>query len=211
MKYKCVIFDCDGVLVDTETISYTVLIEMTKSLGLNINLDFAIKNFPGISLKSVFQYIEDRIGYNIPIDFEKEYREKTFAAFKNELKPIEGVHNLLDRLKVPFCVASGGPLEKIRLNLTIAKLLNKFTDNIFSSYEIGSWKPDPGIFLFAAEKMGYKPNECVVIEDSLAGVKAAQTGGFDVYVYIKGKKVFENTNVHFFYDMNNLDSLLKLK
>ena len=211
MKYKCIIFDCDGVLVDSETITCKVILEMAKSIGLVINLDFAVKEFSGKSLHSIFEFIEKRIEKSLPADFEKEFRKKTYEAFRNEIQAIEGVHELLDRLTVPFCVASSGPIEKIKLNLTTTKLIHKFNDNIISSFEIGSWKPEPGIFLHAAEKMGYKPSECVVIEDSVYGVEAAKAGGIDVFAYVndKDKNVFLDTDVKVFYDMNHLDVLLE--
>jgi HAD superfamily hydrolase (TIGR01509 family) len=174
-------------------------------------LDFAVKEFSGKSLHSIFEFIEKRIEKNLPADFEKEFRKKTYEAFRNEIQPIEGVHELLDRLTVPFCVASSGPIKKIKLNLTTTKLIHKFNDNIISSFEIGSWKPEPGIFLHAAEKMGCRPSECVVIEDSVYGVEAAKAGGFDVFAYVsdKNKNVFLDTDVNVFYDMNHLDTLLE--
>ena len=94
----------------------------------------------------------------------------------------------MQKIKVPFCVASSGPVEKIRLNLTTANLIDKFEGRIFSSYDIGSWKPEPGIFLHAAKTMGYSPEECLVIEDSIAGIKAAVAGGFKVYALGNEKK-----------------------
>lgn len=210
MKYKCIIFDCDGVLVDSEAISSKVLVKMVKSEGLDLDLNFVIKNFSGVSLKNTLKYIEDRIERRLPANFEKEYRKNTYNAFRAELQPIPGIHDLLDRLKIPYCVASSGPVVKIKLNLTTVNLIDKFEDRIFSSYEIGSWKPNPGIFLFAAEKMGYQPHECVVIEDSIAGVEAARAGGFDVFIYVNNRNIdeaeFKDKNV--FYNMNDLDSLL---
>lgn len=211
MKYKCIIFDCDGVLVDSETITCKVIVEMAKSVGLDIDLDFAIKQFSGEALHRIFAYIEERIDIPLPDDFEPVYRKKTYEAFKNEIQPIKGVHELLDRITVPFCVASSGPVKKIKLNLTTTNLIDKFNDNIISSFEIGSWKPEPGIFLHAAEKMGFKPSECVVIEDSIYGVTAAKVGGFDVFAYVNNPKenAFEDIDVKVFYDMNKLDEILE--
>ncbi len=211
MRYKCIIFDCDGVLVDSEAISSKVLVEMAKSVGLKLELDFTIERFSGVSLKDTLKYIEDRIERSLPSNFEKEYRKNTYSAFKRELQPIPGIHNLLDRIKIPYCVASSGPVEKIRLNLTTVDLIEKFENHIFSSFEIGSWKPDPGIFLFAAEKMGFQPNECVVIEDSISGVKAAKAGGFDVFIYVNNRnlKEVELKDKNVFNNMNDLDSLLE--
>jgi len=211
MGYKCIIFDCDGVLVDSETISAQVLVEMARDLGLSISLDQAIDEFSGKSFHGIVSYINKRIKGNVPENFETCFREKTFAVFKSELQPIEGVHELLNGLSIPFCVASSGPRKKIVLNLTKVNLIDKFPhSNIFSSFEIGSWKPDPEIYLFAAKTMGFKPEECAVIEDSVYGVQAAISGGFDTFVYAKGpkKKILGSTGATVFNTMENLETLL---
>jgi HAD superfamily hydrolase (TIGR01509 family) len=211
MKYKCVIFDCDGVLVDSEAISAQVLVEMAGDLGLFLSLDEAIIEFSGKSFQGIVSYIDERIKGNVPENFETRFREKTFAVFKSELQPIAGIHKILNGLSIPFCVASSGPLKKIVLNLTKVNLIDKFPqDNIFSSFEIGSWKPDPKIYLFAAEKMGFEPWECAVIEDSVYGVTAAVTGGFDTFAYAKShnKKAFEDLGAIVFDSMENLEILL---
>lgn len=210
MKYKCIIFDCDGVLVDSEEISSRVLIEMVNSVGMKIELEYALENFAGKSLKSVFDYIENQINKKLPEQFEKDYRERTFKAFKTDLKPIKGIYNLLNQISVPFCVASSGPVEKIKLNLTTTNLIDKFENRIFSSYEIGSWKPNPEIFEYAAEKMGFKPEECVVVEDSLVGIKAARKGGFDVFGFAnkKNQEQFQNEGAKVFFEMSKLNELL---
>ena len=213
MKYKCIIFDCDGILVDSEEISNSILIQMANEIGVEIKMEYALENFAGKSLKSCFEHIEKLIKKSLPNTFEKEYRNRTFSAFKTDLKPIKGIHKLLDQIKIPFCVASSGPTEKIRLNLTTTNLIEKFENRIFSSYEIGSWKPNPEIFEYAAKKMGFEPNECVVIEDSLAGIKAGRKGGFDVYGFCneKNNRLFENEGAKVFSEMNELYELLKLK
>jgi len=211
MKYKCVIFDCDGVLVDSEAISCKVLLEMTENLGLKLNWDDTIEEFSGKSLGSIIEYIEARVKGKVPSNFEKEFRQRTFEAFKKDLKPIEGVSEILNKLKVPFCVASSGPREKIKLNLTIINLINRFSENrIFSSYDIGSWKPNPEIYLHAANKMGFKPEDCAVIEDSIYGVKASISGGFDTFAYTRklNKESFAKMGATVFSDMKNLDNLL---
>ncbi|GAA4962310.1 HAD-IA family hydrolase [Algibacter aquimarinus] len=182
-KYKCIIFDCDGVLVDSETIGNKVLVDMANDLGAQIDLDYAMKHFKGGFLKGCFEQISKLTGLDIPETFEAEYRKRSFQAFKEEIKPIKGVEKVLLNLKIPFCVASSGPENKIRLNLKITGLLPFFEGNIFSCYAIQKWKPEPDIFLWASETMGFKPSECLVIEDSVSGVKAAKSGGFDVFGY----------------------------
>jgi HAD superfamily hydrolase (TIGR01509 family) len=210
MKYKCIIFDCDGVLVDSEGISNRILVEMANSVGAEIKLKYALENFAGKSLKSVFEHIEKLIEKELPNSFEKEYRERTFKDFRTELKPIKGIHNLLDKISIPYCVASSGTTEKIRLNLTTTELIEKFENKIFSSYEIGSWKPNPEIFEYAAKKMGFKPTECVVIEDSIAGIIAARKGGFEVFGFTNenNRNHFEKEGAKIFSDMEILNELL---
>ncbi|WP_420400533.1 HAD-IA family hydrolase [Flagellimonas sp.] len=188
MKYKCVIFDCDGVLVDSEIITCKVLVTMAGELGLDIDLGFTVKNFMGKSLKHIMEYLDTQLDVPLPSNFEKDYRARTFTKFEEELQPIEGVQDLIAQLDVPFCVASSGPLNKIKTNLMITQLADKFTNRMFSCYEINSWKPEPDIFLHAAKTMGFKPSECVVVEDSSVGVQAALAGGFDVFRYSHNSK-----------------------
>ncbi len=210
MKCKCIIFDCDGVLVDSEVLSNQVLVDMAVALGFDIDLAFALKYFSGRSLKSCTDYIEQTAGRKLPDDFITHYRAKSYQVFKTHLKPVAGVHNLLPRLAVPYCVASSGPLEKIRLNLTTTKLMRYFEGKVFSSYEINSWKPEPDIFLYAAKQMGFAPCDCLVIEDSIAGVEAAKAGGFGVLAYAPdmADNVFAGTDIKTFSDMGRLAELL---
>ena len=184
MSLKCVIFDCDGVLVDSETIATRVLLTMSREHGLEISLEEWIKNFKGISMDECFLQIEKAINKKLPEHFEKDFRKRSFEAFRNEIKPVEGVREFIESLAVPICVASSGPQEKIRLNLTTTGLIHFFDDNIFSCYDINSWKPDPDIYLHAANKMGYKVEDCIVIEDSRPGVISGKSGGFKVYGYV---------------------------
>ena len=180
-KYKCIIFDCDGVLVDSEPLSNQVMVDLANQAGANIDLEYAYTYFKGNSLQNCMKQITEVIGKGIPFDFESEYRKQSFEKFKNEIQPIEGVKEVLDNLEIPFCVASSGPENKIKLNLELTGLLHYFEPNIFSCYTIQKWKPDPAVFLWAAEAMGFHPPECLVIEDSPIGVTAAINGGFDVY------------------------------
>lgn len=180
-KYKCIIFDCDGVLVDSEVISNQILSDMANENGAHIDLKYAMTHFKGNSFRSCLNLIEELVGSSLPQTFEVEFRKRTFDAFKKEIQPIEGIENVLQQLRIPFCVASSGPENKIRLNLELTGLSNFFNDNVFSCFEIQKWKPEPDIFIHAAQTMGFKPEECVVIEDSLLGVEAANRGGFDVF------------------------------
>lgn len=180
MKYKCVIFDCDGVLVDSEDICNSILVEMAESIGVPLDKSSAAEIFTGKSTKFCFDYIETIGNKKLPITFAEDFKNNTYRAFKKDLQPIKGVHEVIKQLDLPFCVASSGSPENIRLNLTTTKLIENFEGKIFSCHDINSWKPEPGIFLYAAKEMGFKPEECVVIEDSIPGVEAAISGGFKV-------------------------------
>ncbi|WJJ97523.1 HAD family hydrolase [Algibacter luteus] len=180
-KYKCIIFDCDGVLVDSEAISAGVLVEMGNQLGANMTFENTLRELKGTSYQYCAEYISNRIKVPLPVNFETDYRINSFEAFRQKLQPINGVKEVVENLKMPFCVASSGPENKIRLNLDVTGLLPYFEDRIFSCFAIQKWKPEPDIFLWAAETMGFNPEECLVIEDSLIGIRAAKAGGFDVY------------------------------
>jgi len=212
LKYKCIIFDCDGVLVDSEAISTQVMVDLLKTVDYHIDIETAIDLFTGLALKDNFAFVEKELGKKLPENFEASYRKLSFEAFQRDLQPINGVHMLLDKIKIPYCVASSGPINKIKLNLKVTNLSQYFDDNIFSCYEINSWKPEPDIFLHAAQSMGFKPDECAVIEDSLPGVMAAKAGGFDVYALQNesNKPMLEDIDVTVFKDMRALENILGL-
>ena len=180
-KYKCIIFDCDGVLVDSEPLGNQVMVEMANQYGANIDLNYAYSHFKGNSLKNCIDKISELTDKQIPNDFEYQYRKRSFEKFRKDMQPIDGVRSLIENLTIPYCVASSGPENKIRLNLEVTGLLSFFENRIFSCYTINKWKPDPAVFLWASETMGFTPKECLVIEDSPIGVEAAVQGGFDVY------------------------------
>jgi HAD superfamily hydrolase (TIGR01509 family) len=206
----CVIFDCDGVLVDSEVISVKVLLDMAAQYGVTMDLQEAVEEFSGIRLKEGINILQQKAQRPFPDNFEQAFRSRSYEVFKTELRPVKGIKSLLDTLPVPYCVASSGPLEKIKLNLTITGLISYFDNNIFSGYQINSWKPDPGIFLHAAKEMGFSPADCVVIEDSKAGVIAAQRGGFRVFGYAKpfNGDELRKEGATVFYDMGELEGLL---
>jgi HAD superfamily hydrolase (TIGR01509 family) len=207
---ECIIFDCDGVLVDSEVINNRVLLEMTAEFGVTMDLTEAVEAFSGIRLKEAIRALQRRATRPFPENLERDFRAKTYEIFKTEMKAVAGVKDLLEGLKVPFCVASSGPVEKIRLNLTVTGLIGYFENRIFSGYDINSWKPDPGIFLYAAEKMGFDPGVCAVIEDSKAGIIAAVKGGFTAYGYAKpfNATELESEGAKVFYNMSELPALL---
>ena len=213
MEHKCIIFDSDGVLVDSEAISAKVFQEMAVELGVDLDYETALDRFAGTSMKENKQFVESHITGALPADFEQEFRERTYKAYRSDLRAVPGIHELIEKLQVPFCVASSGPVEKIRLNLGLVGLLDQFEGKIFSCYDIGSWKPEPEIYVHAAREMGFEPEECAVIEDSDSGVRAAVAGGFPVYVRTgqKKKASFEKLGAVPFQEMKELEELLGLR
>ena len=207
---KCVIFDCDGILVDSETIANQVLLSMSAEFGLEMTMEDAIKNFNGRRLKNIFDQIENLTGKKLPDSFETDFRKQTFETFKTDLKPVKGVTSFIDKLTVPYCVASSGPVEKITLNLTTTGLIHNFENRIYSSYEINSWKPDPEIFIHASKQMGFDIEECIVIEDSVAGVIAGVKGGFKVYALANENNAQDllNEGATVFYNYEELAAIL---
>ena len=197
-KYKCIIFDCDGVLIDSESIAIGILVDMANDLGADMDKYEAIIELKGKSLNLCMQIISDRINRELP------------DTFKEQIQPIDGIKSVLENIKLPFCVASSGPENKIRLNLEVTGLLPFFEGNIFSCYAIQKWKPEPDVYLWAAKTMGFKPSECLVIEDSVSGVISATRGGFDVYGYTEHdyNKELEAVATKTFCSMSNLLDLI---
>ncbi|MEM9928426.1 MAG: HAD family hydrolase [Bacteroidota bacterium] len=176
-----IIFDCDGILVDSEAITFSVLAEMAGEAGLHLSLQELEQHFLGKSLNEIILFLEQETGQSLLPTFEPDFRQRTFAKFKTDLQPVPGIHALLDRLQIPIAVASSGPPHKIRMNLELTQLTDYFGDNVFSCYDLQKWKPDPAVFLAAAQHLGFSPEQCVVVEDSPPGVAGAVAGGFRTY------------------------------
>lgn len=207
-SYKCIIFDCDGVLVDSEVLGCQVFVDLANRYGAGIDIDYAMQNFKGGHLSDSVRQVEEIIGKSLPENFEDDYREGSFEVFRTELQPIKGIKKVLDSLEIPFCTASSGPMKKITTNLKTTGLYSYFEKNIFSCYDIEKWKPNPAIYLLAAKTMGYEVKDCLVIEDSMAGVMAAKNGGFDVYglVSTEDDSLSENCTKIF----HNMDELISM-
>ncbi|MCK5815281.1 MAG: HAD family hydrolase [Flavobacteriaceae bacterium] len=180
-KYKCVIFDCDGVLVDSEPLANGMLVEMANELGLEIDLDYAYKKFKGDSFKNCQNHIQSLLGKPLPKNFEEEFKRRSFDSFTKNLKAIEGIESIIKNLKVPFCVTSSGPQNKIKHNLKLTGLFHYFEGRTFGCHDIQKWKPEPDIFIHAAKTMGFSVDDCIVIEDTPIGINAAKSGEFDVF------------------------------
>jgi len=183
MNWKAVIFDCDGTLVDSERIANEVLIEYLADFGITLTMKESASRFNGVEMKDSVRQIEELIGSSLPADFLSTFRSRSEHALASRLRPVDGVHRLVGSLSVPYCIASNAPMDKIELSLTVTGLLPLFQGSIHSAYQVGSWKPDPALFLHAAKGLGVSPEHCAVVEDSIAGVRAGIAAGMTVFVY----------------------------
>jgi HAD superfamily hydrolase (TIGR01509 family) len=183
MGWDAVIFDCDGVLVDSEPISNRVMTEMLTEIGLAYTPERTTDAFMGRSMASCMSIIERELGCPPPEGFTDQFERRTFALFRRELRPIRGVEEMLDRLPWPVCVASSGDHVKLRTTLTHTGLWDRFAGRIFSAVDVGRGKPYPDLYLFAAERMGADPTRCAVVEDSLPGVEAGKAAGMTVFAF----------------------------
>jgi HAD superfamily hydrolase (TIGR01509 family) len=174
-----VIFDCDGVLVDSEVISCRAHAEMLTRHGYQISAEQVLRRFLGVSDREARLIVEAEMGRGLPDDFEEQVKQTTLQ-FYDELKAIAHSAEAIAAIGVPKCVASSGTPEKIRHGLTCAGLYDALAPHIFSAVQVKRGKPAPDLFLFAAEQMGAAPERCVVIEDSVPGVTGARAAGMTV-------------------------------
>ena len=159
-------------LVDSEQLGNDVLAQMLATYGHQISGDEARDRFRGTQFTKCLEILEHETGIELPESFETDFRQRASTVFQAQLRPVDGALQLVESLRIPFCVASSGPRTKIEENLRTTKLYRHFVDKIFSAYEVESWKPDPGLFLAAANHFGVAPRDCVVVEDSFVGVSA---------------------------------------
>ncbi|MEU4053937.1 HAD family hydrolase [Streptomyces olivaceus] len=185
MRYDLVIFDNDGVLVDSEPISNRLLAGYLTELGHPTSYEDLLRDYMGAAMHRVHDLVLERTGRRLPGDFDDVFHGRVFAAFERELEPVPGAVGVLEKLAadgVAYCVASSGSHERIRVGHRKTGLDRWFDDGrIFSSQDVGRGKPAPDLFLYAAERMGVAPARCVVVEDSPLGVQAAAAAGMDVY------------------------------
>jgi HAD superfamily hydrolase (TIGR01509 family) len=182
-QFTLVIFDCDGVLVDSEVITSRVFTKMLNELGLAVTVAEAFEKFVGKSMTQCLEMIEAALGRAVPPDFVHQYQSRMSAALTLELKAVPGIEAALDSMEVAYCVASNGTREKMQTTLGITGLLPRFAGKMFSVSDVARGKPFPDLFLCAAGKFGVAPTDCVVIEDTPTGVTAGVAAGMTVYGY----------------------------
>lgn len=186
MAIELVIFDCDGVLIDSENISARVLIGHLETVGVIVDLAHFRAHFLGRSFPKVVAEVRSNYGIELPDDFEKGYRANLLKAFETELLPMPGILDVLNGLSIASCIATSSSPPRVQRSLEITGLTTHFKKSVFTASEVANGKPAPDLFLHAAKTMGIKPKNCLVIEDSLPGIKAALAANMRVLHFSGG-------------------------
>jgi HAD superfamily hydrolase (TIGR01509 family) len=208
---ELVIFDCDGVLIDSERLAVKVDVQVLRELGWPLTEAEVIERFVGRSDRDGRAMIETHLGRKLPEGFDEALEHRYRETFATALTPVDGVLEALDRIAVPMCVASSGTHDHLRYTLGVTGLYQRFAGRIFSADDVENGKPAPDLFLHAATQMAAKPRHCVVIEDSRPGVQAARAAGMRVLAYAGGLSAVEmltGPNTTVFDDMRQLPELL---
>ncbi len=187
-RIDAVLFDCDGVLVDSERVAVECIVEFASRFGARFELEEALQRFTGARMADNLRDIEARGKCKLPDDFEDTLRTHMAAEFETRIEPMDGAAALVEALDVPYCVVSNGPRSKMEVTLRVTGLLDHFAGRIVSAYEVGVWKPDPALFLHAARVLGTAPERCAVVEDSDYGIAAGVAAGMQVFALISGQR-----------------------
>ncbi len=185
-KPALILFDCDGVLIDSEVISARMLIAELRGYGVEMDMGFVSRHFLGRSYPAVLAEVRSRWGVALPDSFEAEYRARLLAAFERELTVMPGVAQMIQDLRMPYCLATSSSPERLRHSLAVTQLAPLFEGCSFTASEVARGKPAPDLFLHAAAHMGVDPGACIVIEDSLNGVRAGLAAGMTVWRFTGG-------------------------
>ena len=211
---ELVIFDCDGVLVDTERLAVRVDVQVLAQLGWVMTEAEVVERFVGLSDATIREAIEAHTGRRLADNWEQEFRHLYRSSFAESLTAVDGVVEALDGITLRTCVASSGSHEKMRFTLGLTGLLERFDGRMFSVSEVERGKPAPDIFLHAAARMGVAPAACAVVEDSRFGVEAARAAGMRAFGYAGGltpAHLLAGSGTVVFTDMRELPRLLNAR
>jgi HAD superfamily hydrolase (TIGR01509 family) len=184
--FDLVIFDCDGVVVDSEVLSCSCLVDAFREHGIAMALDEVVERFVGRSTAAVEDYWRSQPNREPPASFLPDYRRRVMAAFAGQLQAMPLAGEVLAKLPRPYCLASSSELERIRLTLSVTQLEGYFTDRIFSAAMVANGKPAPDLFLLAARQMNHRPERALVVEDSISGVRAGKAAAMTVWGFVGG-------------------------
>ena len=185
-KPELVIFDCDGVLVDSELLSAETMISELAKIGIHIDHAFFFKELVGKSFKQGLEILSAKFGRTPNHEFPEHFRIELRSRFEDQLLPIDGIAQLIDGLKIPCCVATSSAPDRAVHSLTVAGLVDKFKGHIYTSTMVKNGKPAPDLFLYAAEMMKIDPAHCIVIEDSFYGLQGAHAAGMQAWHFSGG-------------------------
>lgn len=212
MTFDLAIFDCDGVLIDSEPIANRVLGERLAAIGISLPLAEVMRRFVGRTRAGCLELAAELSGRALPRGFAEDWDAALFAAFDQELRPIDGIADVLRSLALPYCVASNSSPERMRVSLRAAGLLPFFEGRMFSAAQVANPKPAPDLFQHAARTMGAAPSRCAVIEDTPTGAKAGVAAGMTVFGYAGGAHsnpaALRKEGARVFGTMNELPALL---
>ena len=210
--FDLVIFDCDGVLVDSEPIANRVLCEQLEAAGLSITPEEVMSRFVGRTRDGCLALAAGLLGRPLPAGFAQEWDAALFDALRLEVRPVDGVESAIRSLTIPFCAATNGTRERVRLTLDAAGLLPQFEGRIFCAADVARPKPAPDLFLHAANSMGVSASKCAVIEDTPTGARAGIAAGMTVFGYAAGtsstREALEAEGAKVFEDMTTLATLI---
>ncbi|MGC9402170.1 HAD-IA family hydrolase [Vibrio genomosp. F10] len=207
---KCVIFDCDGTLIDSERLCCQALVNVFARFNIALSLEEALSQHEGGKLADVLSTACEHLGVTISLDtLEPLYRTELKILFEKDLRPMKGAKDLLDYLSntgIEYCVVSNGPLEKIQYSLDLTRLLPYFKGKMFSAFDANSWKPDPDLICYAAMNMGYSLSECIYVDDTPKGIEAGVSAG--VKTFLLGNAHNQNPQVETFSELPSIKTWL---
>ncbi|MDX5630490.1 MULTISPECIES: 6-phosphogluconate phosphatase [unclassified Brenneria] len=213
-RIECVLFDCDGTLVDSEVLCCQAYVNVFIPYGVKLSLEEVIKNYKGMKLHEIITRISRKHGVAVSMeDAISHYRQEIKRLFDESLQPINGARELLALINVPIAVVSNGPVSKMQQSLGLTNMLEYFGDHLYSGYDLQKWKPDPAVIFYAAEQMQVPVQHCILVEDSTSGVQAGIAAGIPVFYYCADP---HNTPIHhplvtMFTDMRALPQIWREK
>ena len=210
MPFELIIFDCDGVLIDSERLAVPIDAVILSHFGIDMPEAEIIDRFVGRSPSVMGELIEAHLGHPLPDGWKQPFRH-LYREAEAELRPVGGIEAALDLIGLPICVASSSEPDALRRKLELTGLYGRFAGNVFSAAEVRHGKPAPDLFLYAAERLGVEPSHCAVVEDSQYGVRAARAAGMEAFGYAGGLTLgatLEGPATTVFTDMHDLPRLL---
>jgi HAD superfamily hydrolase (TIGR01509 family) len=210
-----VIFDCDGVLIDSEPIANRVFMEQLETVGLSMPLEDVMRTFVGRTRDGCIELAGRMLGRPLPEEFGRRWDQALYEALEREVKPVAGIPELLRGMTLPYCVASNGERERMQRALRAAGLLPFVHDRLFTASDVAHPKPAPDLFLHAAKTMGVEPARCAVVEDTATGVKAGVAAGMKVFGYAGAahadREALQREGATVFDSMKSLPALLGMR